>query len=48
MKEERRHSLGLFVTDISLGYVRYVLPMFLSVPWYMFGDHGWYSPVEFR
>lgn len=47
---ERRHSFGVFTTDISLGYVRFVDPSFVVTPWLMAGDEfgSEYSPVEFR
>lgn len=45
---DRRHSYGVRTTDFSLNYIRMLDPRFVVVQWYMFGDHGYFCPVEFR
>lgn len=45
-----RKESGLQVADLSLGYVCFVYPEFLKVPFYLYGDefNTPYSPIEFR
>lgn len=45
-----RKGHGLQVADLSLGYVCFVYPEFLKVPFYLYGDefNTPYSPIEFR
>jgi hypothetical protein len=48
MNMRKHNNLIVEVVDFSLWYLRYVEPCFLVKPWYMLGDHNYYSPIQFR
>jgi hypothetical protein len=46
---DRRHSKGLHVADIGIGYLRFVDPREIRELWYMLSvDNAVFLPIEFR
>lgn len=46
---ERRHTKGLHVADIGIGYIRFVEPREISQLWYMLSeDNAIFLPIVFR